>query len=110
MFDECKTVGEMKFNFVERGSVINYCVSLARKMPRFEKDEDMEHLLRHAYIADEFTKERSMEFAACLADPTNTLCFLTSKCFDDKSLPLKEHWYKIDYSADAYPAKMLEGM
>lgn len=30
------------------------------------------------------------------------MIFLTSKTFEAESLPLKEHWYKIDYNVTKY--------
>lgn len=35
------------------------------------------------------------------------MIFLTSKSFDDASLPLKEKWYKIDYSMDKFSNEFL---
>jgi insulysin len=40
--------------------------------------------------------------AALLADPANSMMFLTSKKLDDSTLPLKEKWYNIQYSSEKY--------
>jgi len=45
--------------------------------------------------------------AAEIANPSNTLVFFTSKSFDDSELPLKEKWYKIDYSSQKFTDEMI---
>jgi len=40
--------------------------------------------------------------ATIMAEPENTIMFLTSQTFEESSLPLKERWYKIDYSSEKY--------
>lgn len=37
-----------------------------------------------------------------IANPANTLCILLSKSFTDSELPLKEKWYKLDFSSEVY--------
>ena len=32
VFKECQTIGEIKFDYADKGSAINYCVSLASRM------------------------------------------------------------------------------
>ena len=55
VFDETKTVGAMKFEFVEKGDPLQYAVSLTRKMPLFKNDEDMQHFkLRKSLISPSF--------------------------------------------------------
>ena len=41
-------------------------------------DDDMNHLIRSRYIADEFDKERTREVAALLANPANCIAILSS--------------------------------
>jgi len=41
--------------------------------------------------------------ASAIADPANSVVYLLSKSFTDEILPLKEKWYKIDYSSESYP-------
>jgi hypothetical protein len=45
--------------------------------------------------------------ALLLSNPQNTLCFLTSKSFDDSTLPNDEYWYKIKYSSEKYSEEFL---
>lgn len=59
VFNETSTLGKIKFDFSDKGSAVNYCVSLACAMPRFESPEDIPHLLRHRYVADVFDTERT---------------------------------------------------
>lgn len=58
VFEESKTLGQIKFDFADKGSAINYCVTLSSKMQLFETETDVPHLLRHRYIADDFEKAR----------------------------------------------------
>lgn len=95
VFEECKTLGTIKFDFADKGSAINYCVTLSSKMQNFETETDVPHLLRHRYIADHFDKERIQEMAKLLAQPELSQMYLTSQTLDDSTLPLKEKWYKI---------------
>jgi insulysin len=56
VFNECNSIGTIKFDYADKGSAINYCVSITRKMPLFDKAETIPHILRHKYIADDFDK------------------------------------------------------
>lgn len=68
-------------------------------MQKFEAEQDIPHLLRHRFVADEFVKKRIQEIATAFVKPSNTLMFLTSKSFDEATLLQKEKWYNIDYSS-----------
>ena len=70
----------------------------------------MSHLIRHSYTTLEFDTGKVKELAALIADPTNTLCFVTAQSFDTANLPLKEKWYKMDYSLEPYSAELLNKM
>ena len=39
--DECKTIGTIKFDYADKGSVINYCVQLSGKMQHFDTEDDI---------------------------------------------------------------------
>lgn len=108
--EECRKLGTIKFDFADKGSAINYCVSLSSTMQRFEKPEDVEHLLRHRYIADDFDKARVAEYAAHLAKPENTQIYLTSQSFDSSTLLKKEKWYKIEYSSERYSESLMKSL
>ncbi len=45
-----------------------------------------------------------------IANPANTLVFFASKSFDDSELPLKEKWYKIDYSSQKFSDEMISSL
>ena len=107
VFDETKTVGTMKFEFVEKGDPLQYAVSLTRKMPLFKTDDAMQHLIRSRYIADEFDQDRCAEFAGLLSDPKNCLALVSSKSFEDSTLPNHEKWYKFDYSLEKFDKSLL---
>lgn len=97
----------MKFEFVEKGDPLQYAVGLTRKMPLFKNDEDMSHLIRCRYIADNFDKERTTELAGMLADPKRCLALVSSKSFEDSTLPKHEKWYKFDYSLEKFDETLL---
>lgn len=77
--EEARTVGSLKFDYMERNSEVQTCVGFSRAMPRFESKEDFPHLIRHKYIADVFDAKRIAEFAQIMTDPMNSLVYLTSK-------------------------------
>lgn len=79
VFEEARTVGSLKFDYMELNSEVQTCVGFSRAMPRFESKEDFPHLIRHKYIADVFDAKRIAEFAQIMTDPMNSLVYLTSK-------------------------------
>lgn len=58
VFNECKTVGTIKFNFQEKTDLMQYCIRLASKMHLFETPSEMENLIRHMYTALDFDPTR----------------------------------------------------
>lgn len=48
--------------------------------------------------------------ASAIADPANSVVYLLSKTFTDEMLPLKEKWYKIDYSSESYPEDLYRSL
>ena len=54
VFNEKKNIGNIAFDFAEKGDPLGYTVGLAEKMQHFKNAEDISHLLRHSYVADEF--------------------------------------------------------
>ena len=89
---------------------MSYCIKLAGNMHLFGTPEEMKHLIRHSYTTLDFDTEKVKELAALVADPSNTLCFVTAQSFDNANLPLKEKWYKMDYSLEPYSAELLGKM
>ena len=109
VFEECQKIGNLKFEFVDKGNCTSYCVGLARRMPNFP-GEEIQHLIRSKYVFDSFDKKRIEEVGKLLADPKNTIICFASKTFTDESLPKKEHWYKIDYSAEKFTDEQVKLM
>lgn len=97
---ERRKVGTISFDFAEKGDPMSFCVSKARQMPHFKSPDDMAHLIRHRYIADEFKADKLTEVAEQLANPTKCLIIVASKSFEDASLPIYEKWYKFNYSCE----------
>lgn len=110
VFDECRSIGTIRFDYADKGSAIDYCVKMTKYMQHFSTLEDIPQIIRHRYIADVFDKERVQQMAAEIANPANTLVFFASKSFDDSELPLKEKWYKIDYSSQKFSDEMISSL
>ena len=67
----------------------------------------MQHLIRHTYINDEYKPELLEQIVDILASPDKCLVFLSSKSFDDESLPLNQKWYKCNYSVEKFSEERL---
>lgn len=81
---------------------MGYAVKLARVMPHFSTPDTIQHLIRHAYIADVYKPELLTQVVDVLAEPQNCLAILSSKSFEDSSLPIYEKWYKFNYSLEKF--------
>jgi insulysin len=57
LFDESVKVGSIKFDFADKKNGLNYCISLASRMQKFE-GESLKDILRHVYITEEFDEAR----------------------------------------------------
>jgi len=110
LFDECQKIGNLSFEFAGAGNSANFCVDLARSMPNFENDADMERLLKSFCVIESFDQERIKQVGAMLADPANTLIFLTSKSFKEEDLTQHEPWYNIKFKSEKYNEKLLQAM
>lgn len=47
----------MKFNFLDKGEAVNYCVSTTRTMQKF-KEDTVGEIIEHKYLAKEFKPDR----------------------------------------------------
>lgn len=108
MFDECQKIGNLKFEFLDKGNGTNYCVKLARTMPAFETNDELRSLIKSGYLYEEFDQKRVKEIGAMIADPKNTHITLLSKSFKEDSLPEHEPWYNIKYSSEFFKPEYLE--
>ena len=59
----------MRFDFVDKSDPTNYIVGLARKMPKFKNADDMAHLIRHSFVAEDYKPELLDQVVQILADP-----------------------------------------
>lgn len=107
IFEECRKIGKIKFDYSEKSGAMAYATSLAPLMKKFAKPEDVPHILRHRYLQDEFDAKRIQEMAELIADPANSLIFLQSKKFEDSELNKSEDWYKMQFSMEPYSADLL---
>ena len=97
----------MRFDFQEKTDLLSYCIKLAEKMHFFKEPGEMSHLIRQSYTALKFDPERTKELAACLTNPANTLCFLTSKSFQPSEFDKKDPWMGTDFHIEKYNDELL---
>jgi len=79
-------------------------------MQRFEKPEDIPHLLRHTYVADDFDKQRVQEMITEIANPANSAIYLRSMSFEEKDLDQFQYWYKYKYSTQKYSEEFMQSL
>lgn len=84
VFDEIKRIGEINFDFVDKSSPMNYTLKLASRMQLFETDDDLPHILRHAYVADELDHKRVQQMSELLCDPSRVNIYMRSKTFESQ--------------------------
>lgn len=108
VFEECKNIGVVQFDFSDRGNPMNTCVNLAGRMQKFN-DGNMDQILRTRYVRDVFDKELNKEVNGMLIDPTRTAIFLRSKSFADKTDQVAEY-FSTNYSVEPFPAELVEKM
>ena len=87
---------------------MDHAVKLVGKMHYLKTSEDMEHLIRHSYIADEFKPDKLVEIIDALADPEKCLAILSSKSFENDTLPIHEKWYNHNYSLAKFSEERLQ--
>ena len=111
MFDECRRVGEIEFQFADKEEPLDYTVKLAGKMQLFETEEKLRDILKHEYVIEELDRERIQETSALLADPKNVVVFMRSKTFEEQGIcTLEDPWYHTKYSKEPLKAELIEKM
>lgn len=100
VFQESKQLGLIKFDFAEKGDPMSFAVNLASSMPRFSTPDEMQHLIRHSYVADEYDPDLLRRIGDVLADPRQCIVLLASKSLESQTLPLTQKWYKFNYSRE----------
>jgi len=71
-------------------------------MPQFKTPDDLQHLLRHSYLAEHYDASRLAQVAELLSNPANCLVLVASKSFEESTLPIHEKWYKFNYSLERF--------
>lgn len=95
VFDELKRIGEISFQFMQKGKAASVAQKYAGKMHYFE-DSNVEKLLSAAYLHEAFDKEMTQKISEILTDPNNCYIQMKSKSFEGKT-DKHEKWYKTDY-------------
>ena len=102
VFEETKKVGSIAFDYAEKEDPMDYAVKLVKKMHYLETADDMEHIIRSSFVADVYKPEKLTEIADVLSNPSNCLVILSSKTFEQDSLPIYEKWYKFNYGSEKF--------
>ena len=100
-------MGKIAFDYAEKGESINYAVRLAMSMAHFRTREDMTRLISCTFFSEEYSPDKLTNVSEMLADPQKCLVILTSKSFEDETLPINEKWYKFNYSLDKFSEERL---
>jgi hypothetical protein len=62
----------------------------------------MQYLLRKNFGPLRFDKQRTKFYASLLAQPENSLIFMSSKEYEKPGLKLLEPWHKVKYEVEKY--------
>ena len=108
VFNEKRKIGKIAFDFAEKDDPMNFAVKMVEKMAQFKTPEDLAHIIRHTYVADEYKPECLVEIASILADPSKAIVLLASKSLEDSTLPIQEKWYKFNYSLEKFSEARIE--
>lgn len=98
VFDENRKVGQMKFNYLEKGEAVNYCVGTTRTMQKFDQS-NIEEVIEHKYLAKTWKPDQLKDVIKDLCDPRNANYYLRSKSFEGK-LTKSAPWYKTSYESE----------
>lgn len=111
VFKECKNIGQMSFEFSDKGQTMSTVVSMSRRIQVVPED-DMPQILRSRYVADEFDPEITKQFGELLTRTDNLIIFLKSKSFEEnQDIELKvEKWYKTKHCVEAFSPSLLKKM
>ena len=108
VFEECRDLGIMKFEFADKGNAINTCVKLAGKMQKFD-DSNIQNLLRSAYVADKFDEQKISQIADELCNPLNLNIYLRSKSLEEECTETEE-WYSTKHVIAPFSEALLQKM
>ena len=54
IFKEKNDIGNLGFNFIEKGEPFDYVTDLSARMATFQNAEDMAQIIRSGFVADEY--------------------------------------------------------
>lgn len=109
VFNECKRIGELKFEFLEKSQPMQYVTRLAGKMQEFDTEATLPDILRHSYIVQELDRARTQQMSDLLADPSNVNLYLRSQSFGE-ACTLVEPWFTTKYSVESISEHLLSLM
>ena len=97
VFEETKRLGEIEFDFADKGQPLGWSKLLASKMQLFEEEDKVKDLIRHMYVVQELDKPRIQQMSELIADPRKMNVYLRSKSVE-KECNLEDKWgYKAKY-------------
>lgn len=85
---------------------MNYTLKLASRMQLFETDDDVPHILRHAYVVEEIDHKRIQQMSELLCDPSRVNIYLRSKSFEGQC-DVEDAFYKTKYSREPFSERLL---
>ena len=103
-FDESKSIGKMRFEFMDRQRAISTCVGMARRVHLFE-DSNVDQLIRANYVVETFDKAAVQALTEKLCDPANMNVFVRSHKFNEQT-DQRAPWYDTAYSVTPMSAEL----
>lgn len=98
MHEENRKVGQMKFNYLDKGEAVQYVVGTTRTMQKFNEN-NIEEVIEHKYLSKQYNEGLLKQVILDLCDPVKANYFLRSKSFEGK-LTKSAPWYKTAYESE----------
>mmetsp|Transcript_1318 Transcript_1318/g.1693 ORF Transcript_1318/g.1693 Transcript_1318/m.1693 type:complete len:895 (-) Transcript_1318:261-2945(-) len=108
VYQECRDLGNLQFEFMEKSKAVSTCVNLSGRMQNFE-DSNMDQLIRSKYTFDEFNKQQIEDISEMICDPINCNVNLKSKSFEGTTDQEAAH-FKTKYSIAPFSDALLKRM
>mmetsp|Transcript_26085 Transcript_26085/g.35601 ORF Transcript_26085/g.35601 Transcript_26085/m.35601 type:complete len:178 (+) Transcript_26085:163-696(+) len=96
----------MKFNYLDKGEAVNYCVGTTRTMQKFD-ESNIEEVIEHKYVSKQYNESLLKQIILELCDPLNANYYLRSKSFEGK-LTKSVPWYKTAYESERLSEELIE--
>lgn len=105
MFEECRDLGIMGFEFMDKGNAVGSCVNYSGRMHLFNED-NMWNLIRSTYVAENYNEGRLREINEAMCSADNLNIYLRSKSLEGQVEEVAE-WYQTKHNATAFSEELL---